>query len=284
MKTFTTRFSVIASLLLSTFSYSQNADSIEVKSIDPYVIGDRVEIFSRELNENRVLNIYLPNGYWDDSSRVYPVIYVLDGSAHEDFQHIAGLVQFGSYSWINMVPESIVVGIENVDRTRDFTFLPEDKDLILENPTCGRSTAFMNFIEQEVQPYVEANYGTTKPRTLIGQSLGGLLAAELLLTRSHLFENYIIVSPSVWWDNDALLSLESTIETNPRIFLCVGDEDEKDIMKNGAINLFEKLKPLIREEHANFQYYEALNHGDALHLSVYRAFQFLFKPELMNWH
>ena len=46
----------------------------------------------------------------------------MDGSKDEDFIHISGIVQFGSFSWINMLPESIVVGIANVDRKRDFTY------------------------------------------------------------------------------------------------------------------------------------------------------------------
>ncbi|MEE9372430.1 MAG: hypothetical protein V3V00_05190 [Saprospiraceae bacterium] len=85
-------------------------------------IGDKVEIKSEILNENRILNIYLPNGYSNDSIKKYLVIYLLNGSIDEDFIHISGIVQFGSFSWINMIPETIVVGISNTDRKRDFTF------------------------------------------------------------------------------------------------------------------------------------------------------------------
>lgn len=71
---------------------------------------------SEILNENRILNIYLPNEYFNDSTQKFPVIYLLDGSLDEDFIHIAGLVQFCSFSWINEIEPTIVVGIENVDR------------------------------------------------------------------------------------------------------------------------------------------------------------------------
>ena len=94
----------------------------QIKSSKPFCIGKTITIHSKILNEDRILNIYLPNSYNPDSVKTYPVIYLLDGSRDEDFIHISGLVQFGSFSWINMIPETIVVGIANIDRKRDFTF------------------------------------------------------------------------------------------------------------------------------------------------------------------
>jgi hypothetical protein len=76
------------------------------------------------LEEDRILNIYLPEGYGEDSTR-YPVIYLLDGSYNEDFLHICGLVQF--LTMIEVMPKTIVVGIANVDRKRDFTFPDHDR-------------------------------------------------------------------------------------------------------------------------------------------------------------
>ena len=101
-------------ITLSLFSYFSSA-----QEVSDFSIGDRITMHSEILDEERVLNVYLPYGYSPDSSKTYPVIYLLDGSAYEDFIHVAGIVQFGSYSWINMIPETIVVGIENVNRNRD---------------------------------------------------------------------------------------------------------------------------------------------------------------------
>src|ERR1700709_1382563 len=88
----------------------------------PFILGVIDEIQSKELAEKRILNIYLPEGYNPNDTTKYPVIYLLDGSADEDFIHVVGLVQFNSFPWINRVPPSIVVGIANVNRKRDFTF------------------------------------------------------------------------------------------------------------------------------------------------------------------
>ena len=67
----------------------------------PFVLGYIDEIQSKELSEKRVLNIYLPEGYKKEDSIKYPVIYLLDGSADEDFIHVTGLIQFNNFSWIN---------------------------------------------------------------------------------------------------------------------------------------------------------------------------------------
>lgn len=50
------------------------------------------------------------------------MIYLLDGSADEEFIHIVGLVQYNSFEWISQIPKSIVVGIATVARRRGFTF------------------------------------------------------------------------------------------------------------------------------------------------------------------
>lgn len=130
---------------------------------------------------------------------------MLDGSLDEDFIHISGLVQFGSFYWINLVPESIVVGISNVDRKRDFTYPSNNLIDKKELPTSGKSAVFISFIEKELQPLINDKYNTNNTKTLIGRSLGGLLATEILFEKPNLFNNYVIVSPSLWWDDELLL-------------------------------------------------------------------------------
>jgi hypothetical protein len=187
-------------LLIISFSCKKTSDQDETKTAEnntesnpSFSIGEIVAYHSEILKEDRELNIYLPNSYQADSLKTYPVIYLLDGSKDEDFIHIAGLVQFGSFSWINMLPETIVVGISNIDRKRDFTYPSNNKQDNDELPTSGGSEKFINFIEQELQPYITKNYRTAATKTLIGQSLGGLLATEILFKKPELFDNYKII-------------------------------------------------------------------------------------------
>ncbi len=264
--------------ILMLMSVSHIFAQVEIQSKTDLIIGESLEISSEILKETRIVNVYLPQGY-DDAIKSYPVIYLLDGSMDEDFLHIAGLVQFGSFSWINILPESIVVGITNVDRKRDFTFPTNNENDKKDFPTTGGSAKFIDFIERELQPTIDLRYNTDSSRTLIGQSLGGLLATEILYKKPHLFDNYIIVSPSLWWDDGSLLKTDPiTINSGKSIFIGVGKEGE--LMERQARELYNQLINFTgRELRVYFEFFEAQNHGDALHLAVYSAFEKIFALE-----
>lgn len=246
----------------------------------PLTLGESIELKSKILDENRTINVYLPNTYNPDSTKQYPVIYLLDGSIDEDFIHVAGTVQFCSFSWIDIIQESIVVGIANVDRKKDFTYPSTIEIDQKEFPTSGHSANFINFIANELQPYINKTYKVKDETTLIGQSLGGLLATQILFEQPELFDNFIIVSPSLWWDDENLLKrkLDKPL-IDKRIYVGVGNEGP--LMTRVAQSLFNKLSiEKSKEARLYYNYFEKQNHGDALHLAVYDAFEKLFqKPK-----
>lgn len=243
-------------------------------------IGKSITIESAILGEHRDLNIYLPLGYATDSLKTYPVIYLLDGALDEDFIHITGIVQFGSFSWINMIPESIVVGIGNVDRKRDFTYPSKNKADQKDFPTSGKSENFIGFLEKELQPFIDTAFRTSENKTIIGQSLGGLLATEILFKKPDLFDNYIIVSPSLWWDDENLLDDEPRdYNSKKSVYIAVGKEGE--VMERTAKELFNKLiKQNAENTRLFFEFLDDKTHGDALHSAVYNAFESL-NPKLI---
>jgi len=244
-----------------------------------FSIGKSIKIESKILDEIRDLNIYLPLNYSSSSLKTYPVVYLLDGSKDEDFIHISGIVQFGSFSWINMLPESIVVGIGNVDRKRDFTSPSQNKLDQKEFPNSGKSDKFIRFLQNEVQKYVESNYRTNNIKTIIGQSLGGLLATEILLKKPELFDNYIIVSPSMWWNDEKLLQTKpKPYDSNKSIYIAVGKEGET--MERTTKELYNKLNKNKKENTTLFfKFMKNKTHGDALHNAVYNAFELIFKDK-----
>ncbi|MEM7086561.1 MAG: alpha/beta hydrolase-fold protein [Bacteroidota bacterium] len=266
-------------IFLTTFTYAQAEKKRESISKTPFVIGETVKIDSEVLNEERLLNIYLPHGYDANADKKYPVIYLLDGSVDEDFIHVAGLVQFGSFSWINMIPETIVVGIANVDRKRDFTYPSKNQRDRTEFPTTGGAQKFSDFIQNELLQFVDSEYRTNTEKTIIGQSLGGLLATEFLFRTPQLFDNYIIVSPSLWWDNESLLTKNLDPKLAPKsIYVAVGKEGE--VMERVANELHTKLNNLnLPNTQLFYKYLEEQDHGDALHLAVYDAFEKMFRQK-----
>ncbi|MBL4667676.1 MAG: alpha/beta hydrolase [Flavobacteriales bacterium] len=270
---------ILISILLLVTGMLYGQDIPEKISEKEFSIGKTINIKSIVLDENRELNIYLPKGYSSDSSKTYPVIYLLDGSRDEDFIHISGIVQFGSFSWINMIPESIVVGIANVDRKRDFTYPSQNELDQKEFPTSGKSKKFISFLAEELQPFIDSTYRTSTVKTIIGQSLGGLLTTEILFKKPELFDNYIIVSPSLWWDDEKLLDRQLIpFRSNKSIYITGGKEGE--VMEGTAKALYSKLD---KSKDGNFNlFYEFLEdktHGDALHIAVYNAFEKIFKSK-----
>ncbi len=258
--------------LLLSFIHFSTAQTNSKAETRPFVLGTVATIQSAELGEPRALNIYLPEGYSPDSTATYPVIYLLDGSSDEDFIHIAGLVQYANFPWINLLPRSIVVGIANVDRERDFTFpttIEADKK---DFPTTGHSEKFIAFVEKEVQPYIDRQYKTSVHKMLVGQSLGGLLASEILFKKPYLFNQYIIISPSLWWDNESLLDLYlKPVSQKTKVYIGVGKEGK--VMENDARRLYQKLNSLKNKEiKTHFKYFGKENHATIFHLAVYDAF------------
>lgn len=264
------RYILVIFLLISAFV-------LPAQKSRPLSIGEIQILKSVVLNEDRTQNIYLPSGY--DTSKSYPVIYVLDGSMNEDFLHITGLVQF--FNMMFSMPDCIIVGIANVDRKRDFTFHTDLKDLKKKYPTTGHSEAFIRFIETELQPFINKQYKTNNTRYLIGQSLGGLLASEILLKKSHLFTHYLIVSPSLWWDDESMLKAAPELIarqdlTGKFVYVSVGKQEDK-IMQREASQLYELLKKVNNPGlQTAFKLMTDDNHATILHRSLYEALLVLF--------
>ncbi len=252
------------------------AFTVHAQTPNPFIIGEIKTLKSTILDENRTLNINLPDGYNNKST--YPVIYLLDGSANEDFLHIVGLVQF--YNMTFNMPKTIIVGIANVDRKRDFTFPAKIEKFKKMHPITGGSAKFIDFIEKELQPYIKANYKTNDSTYLIGQSLGGLVATEILLKKPDLFSNYIIVSPSLWWDDEALLKQAPALlnwqsDKKKWVYISVGTEGKK--MEDGAVGLMKALQNSGKKSmKIDFVALPKENHATILHNSIYEAFKILY--------
>jgi len=155
----------------------------------PFSIGNTFNIHSKILNEERTYFLELPESY-ETSSKEYPILVLLDGEVtyHSHSGILKQMVQGGQ------IPEMIIIAITNVDRVRDFTptnYLTNlnGSSAVENQKTSGGSTAFLNFIEEELLPEVEANYRSNSFKLLVGISHGGLLVGT-----SYLSEGWNILS------------------------------------------------------------------------------------------
>jgi predicted alpha/beta superfamily hydrolase len=168
----------------------------------PIVIGTSYALPSATYGGTREINVWLPPGY-AEGDRAYPVLYLLDGgTTWQDFHHISGLAQLGTVN--GTTRDVIVVGIASGDRRNELALPTENPELIARYPTQGQSERFRRFIAEEVQPFVEGRFRTSGETALMGESLAGLFVVETFLKAPEMFDAYVAVSPSLWWDGGRL--------------------------------------------------------------------------------
>lgn len=141
--------------------------------------GQRYSYESKQLAEKRELLIHLPKEY-QESSKPYPVLYVLDGASH--FKH--AVLASRTLHQHNMMPSSIVVAISNNTGMRN------------RDVSDGRDN-FRAFIRQEVMTFIDENYKTSGHNTLFGHSSMGFVTLEIFAKEPSLFDNYIAASPAL---------------------------------------------------------------------------------------
>jgi predicted alpha/beta superfamily hydrolase len=274
-------FYIFIFLLFVNSSFAQITDNGQ-----PIVLGITEKLKSTELNETRTINIYLPEGYDKNNSTKYPVIYILDGGVEEDFIHITGIVRYNTQSWIARFPKSIVVGIENTNRKRDFTFSVPNLDFVEKTgfkkknfPQYGESDKYIAFLEKELQPYIDKKFNTDNHKTVIGESLAGLLATEILLKHRNLFDNYIIIAPSLWWGDQSLLAeapnlLKAKDNKSVQVYIAACDKEEDKTMYDVAVSLSETLKQNGgNNTKVYYDYVQNEIHTTIIHQAVYNAFK-----------
>jgi uncharacterized protein len=249
---------------------------------EPIVIGESFTMDSVALGEKRRITAYLPSDYAETSKR-YPVLYLLDGGAKEDFHHITGIVQVSVAN--GLMDPILVIGIENTERRRDMTGPtenPEDKKIA---PRVGGSAQFRKFLKDELVPRIERDFRGNGERTLLGESLAGLFVVETFFEEPKLFHRYISVSPSLWWNDRFLLKhaadrLKTLPAQGKTLFLTVGGKDDNTEVTNQLVETLRAATP-----QGLTLYYEPMPdeaHATALHAGALRALRkfFPFHPEV----
>ena len=257
-------FPLFLVIALLTFPYLLNAQE---KNND-FVIGKTVTLRSKVLNEDRNIFVYTPIGYNRIQDR-YPVLYVLDGEANFFFS--AAVVNFLSRN--GRMPKTIVIGIPNTNRTRDFTPSVDDN-----TPDSGGANNFLNFLQDELIPYIDANYRTQPFRTLCGHSLYGMFSIYTLFTKPNMFNAHIAISPYLMYDSEYVIKqVESVLEQqsifNNFLYMTVGNEP-------GYFNSLNKMSKLLSKKTRQLQwkYNKQKNedHGSAPLKSLYEGLEFIY--------
>lgn len=176
---------------------------------EPAVVSEPVpahESFTMETSapkETRRINVYTPPGYDAAQGARYPVLYMPDGGLREDFPHVASDVDAAIRA--GQMRPVLVVGIENTQRRRDMTGPTESAEDRKIAPVVGGSARFRAYIADELMPLIRKRYRVSDETGIIGESLAGLFVVETFFEQPKLFDVYIAMSPSLWWNQDALV-------------------------------------------------------------------------------
>lgn len=274
-------------------------------------IGEIIKFESAVLDETRSVFIHQPKGFWgmDEQMNNLPVIFVLDGETQ--FLHTAATIDFLSSAPLgnDLIPRSIIVGIPNTNRDRDLTPI---KGIIANDTTSleitGGGPKFLSFLTDELIPFIDSSYSTSNHRTIIGHSLGGLLAFEALLRKRDYFNNYIAIDPALGFANgiymkEVLDTLNSSNLSSENLFFAVANTkptflkeeellgDDSDFMKMIGI----PNRHFLKEQEENqwtlniaSKFYSAESHFSIPLKSTYdglrKVYQYYSFPEIMDYY
>jgi uncharacterized protein len=281
------------------------AISVQAQNDNKIVIGKIDSVNSKILNEQRKIWIYTPDMTSGVQNQRYPVVYLLDGDGH--FPSVVGLIQqLSQVNGNNVFPEMIVVGIPNTDRTRDLTptHVTSDPPMMDSNfsKTSGGGENFTAFIEKELMPHIDSVYPTAPYKILIGHSFGGLTVMNIITNHTKLFNAYIAIDPSMWYDKQHFLAATEKKLTEKKyddIRLYVGiantmpegmtlDKMKKDTTSDTRhirsifeLDKFLKANPQNGLKYAS-KYYPDDNHGSVPLASEYDGLRFIFNYYRLN--
>jgi len=232
----------LALLLISQVSSFAYAATHEVKRYSNLVLPDtQVRYIKSKINNiSYKLYINLPANYYTSNTK-YPVIFLLD--ADYSFPIAKQIVEHLSDR--DRIQDILIVGIAydgpleyKMNRTRDYTpvhikdggYGPEYQK------ASGGAKKFAGFIRSELIPYIDKNFHVNKNRTLVGHSFGGLFATWLSFYAPNIFSNYIIVSPSLWYDKHYMFSLQRKTnshhtKSHNKLFFGIGNKENGGMYK-----------------------------------------------------
>jgi predicted alpha/beta superfamily hydrolase len=243
---------------------------------------ERRELASDFVDQVFKVQVYFPRGYAEMTDSL-PVVYLLDA------EYSFGAVAYAIRRLVkdSLIPPVLLVGVayevpyDEYYRRRERDFTPTAAHLD-EFPSAGHAGSFAQFLRHELVPFVNTTYRVDPDdRTIVGLSFSGLFSTHLLFTQPELFNRYVIVSPSLWWDGNIVFRDESdywsrTKALPARIYLAAGEQDGRNILRG----LRRVREVLAARSYEGLQYQVRLfpeeTHRTVFPLAVSRGLRFVF--------
>ncbi len=251
----------------------------QASALDNITIGEKFSMHSEIIGEDRPISVFIPKGVTNNDS-LY-VIYLLDSEHH--FHTVTGIVQ--SLVDYEQIPNTMVVGIETTNRPRDYLPAINGKPqtefqtfVKAKWPNSGQQN-FLNFLSDELFPFIDKKYATYPHRTIIGHSNAGTLVLSALFERPELFTNYLAISANGWWSYAEIMQNSKKLTANERnkekLFLTVAAEGSR--FYTGTLELLTNME---RHKPANldwkFEHYPERTHMSGILPAISSGLEYLY--------
>lgn len=220
--------SLLSALALEAQAARPSADTFPVVTLPGTGL---VSLHSAATGRDYDIQVSLPADYARNPSARYPVLYVLDGQW--DFKLMLSVQ--GGLTYDRWTPQIIIVGITwsganaNYDSLRAMDLTPAATRQL---PGSGVAPRFLEFIKDQLIPFVETTYrADPSRRILMGSSFGGLFTLYALFQDPRLFWGYLAGSPAVTYANRAGFGLETAYAVShhdlpARLYMAVGSIED----------------------------------------------------------
>lgn len=291
-------------LIISLWIISISALAQE-KSGDTMAFGNKFTLESKILNESRTYWVRLPASYHNANYDLqsYPIMYVLDGKSV--FFPLVGVVSFMSEKEsVNFqIPEMIVVGVDTENRLKDLTpnpstKMPDGREAQTEAQKLmlsggGGGELFFRFLTEELFPRIESEYRVLPYRVYVGHSLGGLTTAYTLLKHPGIFNGYLSIDGSLWWDNgkyvrEAPRDLKNSKSTTiQRVYISVVDSVQTDPVNLFHVRCIHQFEKALDDHgpaniHSKLEVIGDTDHSSIPLLSWYNGLRYIFEGYDVN--
>ena len=273
------------------FPLSLSAQTTLPDELNPISLGHRFTYYSELLNEERTVNIYLPE-YYEESSpeHKYPVIFLNDEHGDRFFQATAGLVRHLSY--VERIPESIVVSFHNSESyaptvynngmwgDRETLEFGKDPDLFIEH------------LEKEFFPMLQEKFRAADFNIIVGVSGSGVFPLHAFAKGNHLFDAYFIhacadvIGMGYESGKTFVDAFEQSFNQIPnqktRLYFSVADGDLnwQEEYKENLKDLEQRLEPFVSDEFKmKIDVISNEGHYDSYLKALLAGFEFVFPKE-----
>lgn len=156
--------------------------------------------------------VYLPDSYFEDSERRYPVLYMFDG--HNVFfdSHATYGKSWGMKDYMDFTETQVIIAAvecndgANNERLMEYSPYTFHADFV-KGPIKGKGRIYMDWLVKEFKPFIDEHLRTKPDRdhTMIaGSSMGGLMSMYAVLQYNHVFSRAACLSPSLWFNKKGL--------------------------------------------------------------------------------